>query len=138
MKSSQEYNNITPEPSPDLTPSDVIRIQLAALQHNDEDDGGIATAFQFASPGNRVYTGPLSRFKQIVRNPAYSIMINHRLAELEPVTVSGDVAQQRVLVTGNDSQMVIYTFVLSRQRGDRFHGCWMTDGVSVDAMLWLN
>lgn len=138
MKSPESHHNITPQPHPELSPSDVIRIQLEALQFNDEQDTGVETAFQFASPGNRVYTGPLSRFKQIVRNPAYNIMLNHRMAYYEKVAVTGDIAQQRVRIVGKDNQMVIYTFILSRQRGDRFDGCWMTDIVSVDAILWLN
>ena len=40
-------------PKPALSPGDVIRIQLEALRHNDEQDRGIAVAFLFASPINR-------------------------------------------------------------------------------------
>ena len=41
-----------PVPSPELSPRDVVRIQLSALKHNDtpEPDAGIATVFRFASP----------------------------------------------------------------------------------------
>ena len=132
-------HNILPQPRPDLSPDEVIRIQLDALRINDKStDEGIATAFNFASPGNKVYTGPLSRFKQIVRNPVYNVMLNHKRAEYDPVMVSGNLAQQRVLIVGEQSQTVIYTFTLSRQREARYRDCWMTDGVSVDAMFWLN
>jgi Domain of unknown function (DUF4864) len=138
MQSHREHNTL-PQPRPELSPDDVIRIQLDAMRDNDEStDEGIATAFNFASPGNKVYTGPLSRFKQIVRNPVYAVMINHKSADYEPVLVSGTVAQQRVMVTGETGQTVIYTFSLSRQRDPRYRDCWMTDGVSVDAMFWLN
>jgi hypothetical protein len=136
---SHSENNILPQPRPDLSPDEVIRIQLDALRDNDKStDEGIATAFNFASPGNKVYTGPLSRFKQIVRNPVYNVMINHKRAVYESVVVSGNVAQQRVLIVGEESQTVIYTFTLSRQREARYRDCWMTDGVSIDAMFWLN
>lgn len=138
MQSHSEHN-ILPQPRPDLSPDEVIRIQLDALRENDTgNDTGIATAFNFASPGNRVYTGPLSRFKQIVRNPVYNVMLNHKRAEYDPVLVSGTIAQQRVMITGEASQTVIYTFTLSRQREAKYRDCWMTDGVSVDAMFWLN
>ena len=50
-----------PDPSPEWTPAEVIRMQVEALQNNDtpSPDTGIATAFRFASPGNRAATGPL-------------------------------------------------------------------------------
>lgn len=135
----QREPNTLPQPKPEFSPDDVIRIQLDALRDNDAgNDDGIATAFNFASPGNKVYTGPLSRFKQIVRNPVYAVMLNHRNADYESVLISGTVAQQRVMITGENSQTVIYTFTLSRQRDPRYRDCWMTDGVSVDAMFWLN
>jgi hypothetical protein len=137
--SLQRENNTFPQPKPEFSPEDVIRIQLDALRHNDaSNDEGIATAFNFASPGNRVYTGPLSRFKQIVRNPVYSVMLNHRQADYETASIVGALARQRVMVIGENSQTVIYTFTLSRQRDPRYRDCWMTDGVSVDAMFWLN
>ncbi len=135
----QREPNTLPQPKPEFSPDDVIRIQLEALRDNDAgNDDGITTAFNFASPGNKVYTGPLSRFKQIVRNPVYAVMLNHRNADYESVLISGTVAQQRVMITGENSQTVIYTFTLSRQRDPRYRDCWMTDGVSVDAMFWLN
>ncbi|MCS6809273.1 MAG: DUF4864 domain-containing protein [Bacteroidota bacterium] len=138
MHSHREQNTL-PQPKPELSPSDVIRIQLEALQHNDaSNDEGIAIAFNFASPANKVYTGPLSRFKQIVRTPVYAVMLNHRSAEYDELHISGNVAQQRVMIIGENSQTVIYTFTLSRQRDARYRDCWMTDGVSVDAMFWLN
>jgi hypothetical protein len=135
---TSQFNKNRPYPAPELSPAEVIRIQLEALQHNDSrTDDGIETAFQFASPGNKVYTGPLSRFKQIVRNPAFKIMLNHRSAEYEEPHIADDVAQQRVTINGV-GETVIYTFILSRQRDDKYQGCWMTDGVSIDAMFWLN
>jgi hypothetical protein len=138
MQSQREPNTL-PQPKPDLSPDEVIRIQLDALRENDaSNDVGIATAFNFASPGNKVYTGPLSRFKQIVRNPVYAVMLNHRYVGYESVMISGAVAQQRVMIVGENSQTVIYTFTLSRQRDPHYRDCWMTDGVSVDAMFWLN
>ncbi|TAE25283.1 MAG: DUF4864 domain-containing protein [Candidatus Kapaibacterium sp.] len=138
MHSHQEHNTL-PQPRPELAPDEVIRIQLDALRHNNtSNDEGIATAFNFASPGNKVYTGPLSRFKQIVRNPIYGVMLNHKSALYEPVILAGTIAQQRVMVIGEESQTVIYTFTLSLQREARYRDCWMTDGVSVDAMFWLN
>ena len=55
------------QPNPNLTPEDVIRIQVEALQNNDSQDTGIEITFRFASPANRQLTGPLNRFKRMVR-----------------------------------------------------------------------
>src|SRR6185437_12206552 len=50
---------LSPIPKPELTPGQVVEIQLEALQFNDKPakDAGIATTFRFASPGNRKATG---------------------------------------------------------------------------------
>ncbi|HSY80300.1 MAG TPA: hypothetical protein VK807_00975, partial [Gemmatimonadaceae bacterium] len=54
----------SPHPTPSLSPNQVVEIVLTALQHNDnpQPDAGIATTFEFASPANRLETGPLQRF----------------------------------------------------------------------------
>ena len=55
-------------PRPELSPEEVIRIQLEALRHNDEQDRGIEVAFRFASPANRASTGPLPRFIRMIEH----------------------------------------------------------------------
>lgn len=119
-----------PEPSPDLTPEEVIRIQVEALQANDSPtpDAGIAAAFRFASPGNRAATGPLPRFTQMVKG-GYADMLGFASAEYGPIQVAGDQAQQAVTLVQRDGRRTVYMFALGRQRGGRYDGCWMTDGV---------
>ncbi len=50
-----------PQPTADQQPEDVVRIVIEALAHNDKPyaDAGIATTFAFASPANKINTGPL-------------------------------------------------------------------------------
>jgi hypothetical protein len=119
-----------PVPKPELTPAEVVRIQLDALKNNDEPtkDAGIAVTFAFASPGNREATGPLEKFALIVKNPAYRPMIGHKAATVRPIIVAGDVAIQRVKILGADGKVVEYEFRLSK---DAPSGCWFTDGVLV-------
>ena len=122
---------IQPElmPSPELSPQDVVKIQVEALKNNDREDTGIEITFRFASPANKQVTGPLSRFKQMVRDPAYRPMLNHKLAEFEPITISGDTATQRVTIIERNGQAAVYLFSLSRQDLSTCQGCWMTDSV---------
>ena len=71
---SEETGSASNRPHPDLSPVEVVGIQIDALIKNDDphEDAGVETAFRFASPGNKVNTGPLSRFIQLAHSPAYS------------------------------------------------------------------
>ena len=120
------------DPDPSLSPRDVVRIQIEALQHNDTpyQDRGIEVTFNFASPTNKRMTGPLERFKAMVRNPVYRPMIDHRSAEYENVRVEGDFAQVDVILQSKDGRYLGYRFELSRQHDNQYAGSWMTDAVS--------
>ncbi len=119
-------------PDPSLSPEDVVSIQIEALQHNDtpHEDRGIEVTFNFASPTNKRVTGPLERFKVMVRSPVYGPMIDHRGAQYENVRVEGDLALVDVILLSNDGQDHGYRFRLSRQHGNEYEGSWMTDSVS--------
>ena len=121
-----------PEPSPDLSAADVVRIQVEALQANDDPhpDAGIEAAFRFASPGNRAATGPLPRFARMVKGPVYGDMLGFARAEYGEIALEGDRAAQRVTLVQDDGSRVTYVFTLSRQAGGEYDGCWMTDGVT--------
>ena len=45
---SYDIENAYPEP--ELKPNDVVRLQLLAMQQNDDSDFGIEVTFRFASP----------------------------------------------------------------------------------------
>ena len=72
---SYDIENAYPEPK--LKPNDVVRLQLLAMQQNDDSDFGIEVTFRFASPANKKQTGPLKRFISLVRNPSYRPLLNH-------------------------------------------------------------
>ena len=118
-------------PRPGLSPGEVIRIQLEALRHNDDEDRGIAVAFRFASPANREHTGPLPRFVRMIKQGPYALMLDFHEASHGRVEVREEVARQRVTLTGARSR-VSYWFYLSRQSKAPFAGCWMTDAVFVE------
>ncbi|MCK6626411.1 MAG: DUF4864 domain-containing protein [Anaerolineae bacterium] len=121
-----------PTPSPDLAPEEVVRIQLESLRDNDDSNKGIEAAFNFASPGNKKYTGPLSRFVKMLKAPPYNSMLNYKSAEFDPVKITGNSAIQRVKLVGADGQSIIYIFMLSKQTEAPYQNCWMTDGVMVE------
>src|SRR5437667_11630954 len=95
------------QPSPELSPEQVIKIQIKALKNNNsfDRDNGIEAAFVFASPENKTYTGPIERFARMVRNPLYIPMLNYKSALYEPIKILGNRAEQRVrLIDANDEE----------------------------------
>jgi hypothetical protein len=123
------FTSDQPMPSPDLLPQQVVAIQLKALQDNDENNTGIAITFNFAAPGNKAYTGPLDRFIQLLKNPAYAPLLNFKKCEVNKIHIEGDEAQQLVIITDQNGRKAAYLFSLSRQQSGPYQNCWMTDSV---------
>ena len=124
---SYDIENAYPEP--ELKPNDVVRLQLLAMQQNDDSDFGIEVTFRFASPSNKIQTGPLKRFIRLVRNPSYLPLLNHTNATFLELTVEEDFAVQDVIITTSKGKRIGYRFRLSIQKGPLYPGCWMTDSV---------
>ncbi len=122
---------VLPAPSADLKPEDVVKIVIDALANNDRPfaNAGITTTFAFASPANKVNTGPLERFINMVKGEPYGIMVDHVESELSEVVYMGNKAYQMVNLTGADGRAVIFAFRLSKQVDGEFKDMWMTDAV---------
>ena len=125
---SYDIENAYPEPK--LKPNDVVRLQLLAMQQNDDSDFGIEVTFRFASPANKKQTGPLKRFISLVRNPSYRPLLNHINATFIELTVEEVFAVQDVIITTSNGERIGYRFRLSIQKGPLYPGCWMTDSVT--------
>ena len=125
---SYDIENAYPEPK--LKPNDVVRLQLLAMQQNDDSDFGIEVTFRFASPANKKQTGPLKRFIGLVRNPSYRPLLNHINATFLELTVEEVFAVQDVIITTSNGERIGYRFRLSIQKGPLYPGCWMTDSVT--------
>jgi hypothetical protein len=128
-----------PAPEPGLDPDAVVGIVLRALQHNDDPvvDHGIAVTFAFTSPENHDVTGPIDRFRALVKSSTYRPMIGHARADRGPLVVLAAHARERVAITGAHGERATYLFLLSRQETGVYKGCWMADGVlrEEDAIL---
>ena len=61
------------KPNSDIKPDRVIEIQLSGLQNNDliYKDGGIEQTWNFAHPNNKKVTGPLDKFKRMIKGDSY-------------------------------------------------------------------
>lgn len=120
-----------PRPAVELEPQDVVKIVINALSSNDKPyaDAGIETTFAFASPANRVNTGPLGKFASMVKGPPYGIMVDHVRSEFSEVFLSGNKAYQMVHLTAPDGRAMVFAFRLSKQLDGEFRNMWMTDAV---------
>ena len=119
----------TSYPNPELQADEIVSLQLMAMQQNDVSNHGIEITYRFASPHNKVQTGPLSRLIMLVNNPAYSPLLNHLDATFLNLKVDGNVAIQEVIITTSKGNRKGFLFLLSLQEGEQFKDCWMTDAV---------
>lgn len=118
-----------PQPRPEFKPEEVVSFQLAALRASDADSAGIEDCYSFASPLNRVATGPLPRFTTMVRSAPY-----RPLSECDDYLVGSAIVQEPqamvlVTVSNRTGNVSVYRFFLTRQAESSLAGCWMTDAV---------
>ncbi len=115
-------------PSPELSPEDVVKIQMEALQRAAHSPQAFTDCYAFASSANRRVFGRLEQFKSMLER-SYSSLIGHRRALIGRARIEGDFAY--VLVTGMDSEngCMCYEFLLTKQQQSPFQNCWMTDTV---------
>ena len=61
------------KPNQTIVPKKVVKIQLDGLKKNDAGykDQGIEQTWEFAHPNNKIFTGPLERFKQMIKGESY-------------------------------------------------------------------
>lgn len=125
-------------PSPELSPEDVVSIQLKALSDAENDpntNSGIARVWAFAHPSNKIVTGPIQRFTKMLKSPAYRALIGHRSHFLRRVKLTDDKAHFAIKVTSSDGTLFGYSWHLGKVgRGDN-QGMWMTTGVMLVGKL---
>jgi hypothetical protein len=120
-----------PRPSTELQPGEVVQIVIGALARNDypSTDAGIETAFNFSSPANKVNTGPLERFAELVKGPVFGKMINHRDSTLSKVIFEGDKALRLVQIVSANNETLYFAFRLGLQQEGDYAGMWLTEAV---------
>ena len=121
------------KPNPSISAKDVISIQLKALQINNIPfkDAGIEQTWEFAHPNNRKVTGPLNNFISMIKNPLYSMMIDH--LEHNIIAVEEQETSSYYFVELTDANGKKYGFEWTVEKvseNGEFKDCWMTVGVS--------
>lgn len=119
-------------PAPPLTAVEVVEAQLKALMNNDSPhrDAGIVRTFELAHPSNRRFTGPLARFTQMLKGPAYRPLLNHLWHEIEEIERRDAEVSFRVFVEASDGKVVEYLWVVALSNEGGATGAWLTTVVS--------
>ena len=120
---------------PDITlkPLDVLTIQLNSLQNNDYPykDAGIEQTWEFAHPNNKIMTGPLKKFKQMIYSKSYEILIRHEKSEITILNETNNKSVYKVYILSKDKKKYYYIWQIEKVlKNGNFNNCWMTTGVS--------
>ena len=95
------------KPAKNLTPYDVVKIQLNALKNNNNpiEDSGIEQVWLFAHPDNKKVTGPYERFKVMIHGEQYKILLNHSSHKIELIMNNSNVQDVLIMPAVNLSDV---------------------------------
>ena len=121
------------KPNSNLQPFEVLMIQLNSLKNNNKPykDAGIEQTWEFAHPFNKVFTGPLKRFKKMIYSDSYKILISHKNSETKILKEDPNKFVYKVYVLSKDKKKYYYIWQIEKvEQEGKFKNCWMTTGVS--------
>ena len=121
------------KPRSDIKPAEVVEIQLAGLQKNDQNfkDSGIEQTWNFAHPSNKKVTGPLDRFKRMIKGASYQMMINHLSHKITQLEKGDNWAQFEVIILDRDKIYHKFNWQVEKYLVDGpLKDCWLTTMVS--------
>ena len=121
------------KPSIKIKPYQVVKIQLTSLMNNDEPniDNGIKQTWEFAHPNNQKYTGPLEKFKTMLKGNSYSMLLNHSEHEVIEMYMSEDIATYEVTVLDVEKKYYKFKWQVEKYNKDGpLKNCWLTTVVS--------
>ena len=129
------------EPNSNIKPSEVVKIQLLGLQNNNEifNDSGIEQTWNFAHPMNKQATGPLDRFKEMLKSNNYQMMINHISHTITQVRRGDDWVQFEVIIL--DKEKIYHKFNWQVEKfieDGPLKDCWLTTMVSSPEPLGIS
>ena len=124
---ASEFVGLQP-PTPDLSPKQIVDIQIAAMADSDKKRGALQCA-SFASPENFAVTGPLEKFARMLDGPKFLVLSSPDLVVVGDAIFRDDKA--RVLVTVLEGEVTrAFVWVLAKQgKAGLLHDCWLTEGV---------
>ena len=116
----------------------VVKMQLLALMKNDNPykDFGIIQTWEFAHPNNQKVTGPIERFKSMIKTNSYSMLLNHKDHEIIEKYISNNVATYEVTVLDSNKKYYKFKWQVEKYNLEGpLKNCWLTTAVSEPSSL---
>ena len=121
------------KPNISIKPTQVIKIQLEGLMQNDDPylDKGIEQTWEFAHPNNQKFTGPLGRFKEMIKGDSYSMLLNHISHEINEIYSDNDKAIYEVTILDTNKKFFKFKWQVEKfLDSGPLENCWLTTVVS--------
>ena len=126
------------KPNNGIEPYQVLKIQLSSLKKNDEPykDSGILQTWEFAHPNNQKNTGPLEKFKTMLKGKSYGMLLNHLDHKVVEIKSTDLTAIFEVTVLDKDKAYYKFNWTVEKYTAEgSLKGCWLTTMVSAPMPL---
>ena len=126
------------KPNDGIEPFQVIKIQLRSLKQNNKPnkDNGIEQTWKFAHPNNQKYTGPLDRFKTMIKGKSYEMLLNHLDHNITLVQSNDLIVNFEVTVLDKNKTYYKFNWTVEKYREEGpLKDCWLTTVVSAPISL---
>ena len=126
------------KPNNGIEPFLVVQIQLRSLKQNDnpKKDNGIEQTWEFAHPNNQKNTGPLDRFKTMIKGKSYEMLLNHLDHKVVEIKSTDLTALFEVTVLDKDKAYYKFNWTVEKYTAEGpLKGCWLTTMVSAPMPL---
>ena len=126
------------KPNETIIPKKVVKIQLDGLKKNDSGykDQGIEQTWEFAHPTNKIFTGPLDRFKEMIKGESYKMLLNHKDHKINQVFSDENKVIFEVIVMDNDKKYYMFKWQVEKYlKSGPLQNCWLTTMVSAPISL---
>ena len=126
------------KPSKKIEPDQVVKIQLNGVMNNNDpySDVGIEQTWEFAHPKNKKYTGPLEKFKKMLKGDSYYMLLGHKEHQIEQVYLNENVATFLVTILDSDKNYYKFKWQVEKYINQGpLKDCWLTTAVSQPVSL---
>ena len=137
LTSSISYAELV-KPNNGIEPFQVVKIQLRGLKQNDKPkkDNGIEQTWEFAHPNNQKNTGPLDRFKNMIKGKSYGMLLNHLDHKVVEIKSTDLTALFEVTVLDKDKAYYKFNWTVEKYTAEGpLKGCWLTTMVTAPTPL---
>ena len=126
------------KPNNNIEPYQVVKIQLRSLKKNDTPfkDNGIKQTWEFAHPDNQKNTGPLERFKSMIKGDSYVMLLNHLDHKIVKIDSDDLVTVFEVIVLDKNKTYYKFNWQVEKYiKEGNLNDCWLTTMVSAPVPL---